>query len=165
MKKIYIISIILFAINIFATNNWVDGLTNQGWFVSACINSTNFIVKYPTSHLKLMASYDRWDTEIKSTCYSPRNGEEFLITTNRITKIADGYLEVSYTFTPVSFTNQMIGFRIDHQYATKWDFNISSGAVERTNQVYYVALSDTPVEVGEADVENPNIAKMEDEED
>ena len=151
MKKIYITITILFAANTFATNDWVDGLTNQGWFVSAYVNSTNLIVKYPTSHLKLMAYYDRWDPIIKSTDYSPKNDEEFIITTNKITKLADGYVEVSYRFTPVVFTNKMVGFRINHTWLK--DYTVREFEQRYSTNVFYVALSDTPVEVGEEDVE------------
>ena len=107
-----------------------------------------------------MATYDRWDYNIKSCCYTPGYDGEFNITTNRVTDLFNGWAGVSYEFTPVSFTNQMIGFKIRHIETLSGEFDDKN--ITSTN-TFYVALSDTPVEVGEADVDNPNLAKMEDE--
>jgi len=153
MKEIIIIlNILMFVINTFATNDWIYGLTNQGWIASAYINSTNLVVKYPPlPERKFMVHYDRWDYTINSCCYSPKHNEEVIITTNRISSLSDGYAGVGYDFTPVVFTNQLIGFRIDYSL-TVIDQSLPEGFYS-TNNVWYVALSDTPVEVGEEDVE------------
>ena len=142
--------------------NWVISLTNDLWATSVTITSTNLVIKYPPSGERgLMVSFDRWDFELNTYCFMPKPNEEFVINTNRTTELWHGWSGLEYKFTPVSYTNNLIGFRIDHTYEYEDDPNSTRGK-SKTN-TYYIALSDVPVEVGEADVENPNIAKQEDE--
>jgi len=163
MKIYQTIIIILFASVLLATNDWVYNLTNEGWIASAYVNSTNLIVKNKSSGGILMASYDRWNNDVNSSPSTPGYGGEFIISTNRITDLFNGWVGVSYEFTPVSYTNQMVGFKIIHRWTgdPPWDYVLNGPNI--LSNVFYVALSDTPVEVGEADVENPNLAKQEDE--
>ena len=171
MKYIHII-IILFLNNI--TINNAKSSTNFYWSVSITnsqysapsmpilITSTNLIVKYPSEETRFIIKYDRWDEKINSNLYFPELNDEIVITTNRTTRFYHGAANISYEFIPVSFTNQLISFKVEHSYATKWDFSISSGPVAFTNHTYYVALSDTLVEVGEEDVERELLAEDDD---
>ena len=161
----------LFFINMVAINT-VESSTNLYWSVSITnsyrsmpivITPTNLIIKYPSDKTHFMVFFDRWDYSINKNYYFPKPEENFIITTNRVTTISHGEAAIGYDFTLVSFTNGLIGFRVDHSYSL--GYNIYSDSGTNISHTYYVALSDTLVEVGEADVDNPNIAKMEDEED
>ncbi|MCL2623313.1 MAG: hypothetical protein FWD31_06565 [Planctomycetaceae bacterium] len=153
MKKTYTsLIIMIFANIIMASNTWVSSFTND-WFSAASVNSTNIVIKYPPSGSGFLVSYDRCDYTINSYLYSPDDNEDYLVTTNRITQLSNGWIGVSYEFTPVSFTNKITGFKIVHRWTgdPPWDYVLNGPNV--LSNVFYVALSDTPVEVGEGDVE------------
>jgi len=152
MKIKHILIIIFFANVLLAKNDWVYNLTNQHWIASAYVNSTNLVIKHPSSGSKLTASYDRYDHERKTSFHwFNNNDEEYSIHTNRVTDLFNGDTGVSYEFTPVSFTNQMIGFKIVHSWTGYPPFIMND--LNLLSNVFYVALSDTLVEVGEGDVE------------
>jgi len=165
--------IMLFVINIIIAIN-AESSTNLYWSVSITnslysapsmpimITPTNLIIKYSPFKNNFRVKYDRMDDSINSRYYSPKPNDEIIISTNRITEFYHGEAAIGYDFTPVSFTNGLIGFRVYHDYATKWDFTIASGPTEFTNHTYYVALSDTFVEVGEEDVERELLAEDDD---
>jgi len=71
----------------------------------------------------------------------------------------NGWAGVSYTFTPVLFTNQMTGFQIQHIDTLSGEFDDT--LIMETN-TWYVALSETLVEVGEGDVERELLAENDD---
>ena len=158
--KYTLIIITLFFNNAFAENDWIYGLTNQGWIASSYVNSTNLVIKYPSTGVILGIYFDRFNNDVKSRYYSPKHEEEYSISTNFITKLHDGYIGIEYNFTPVSYTNQLIGFRIDYTQEII-DRSIPEEYYNITN-TWYVTLSDTPIEVGEGDVERE---LLEDEDD
>ena len=142
-----------------ATNDWVLNLTNHNWIVSAYTTSTNLVIKHPSSGGKLMARYDRWDYTINTYIHGFDYNDEYYISTNRVTKMFNGWAGVSYTFTPVLFTNQMTGFQIQHIDTLSGEFDDT--LIMETN-TWYVALSETLVEVGEGDVERELLAENDD---
>ena len=161
MKYIYIISMLF--INIFITSI-VESSTNLYWSVAITnsqysaapsmpimITPTNLIVKYPSEKNNFRVSFDRWDYEINTMGYSPNPNDDIIITTNRITDIWHGRANISYTFTPVSFTNNLVGFKV--VYARVEGMELYGSMGEYFEDTWYVALSDTFVEVGERDVE------------
>ena len=160
MKKTHII-IMLLVCNILAVDNaksstnlyWSVPITNYYYSAPVMITPTNLVVKWFSPGSRFMVEYDRWDHAINTYCYSPKPNDEVVISTNRVTELFHGEANIFYKFTPVVFTNQLAGFRVEHRYATKWDFTICTGPVESTNLTYYVTLSNPPVEVGEADIE------------
>ena len=136
---------------VYTNMNWIASMTNNHyWASSVSVTSTNLIIKYPPSGGKLMVKFDRWDHNLNTQTYSPQYNEDFIISTNRITELWHGRAEVGYEFTPVVFTNKMVGFRVfySHSHYKLYDSNV----IYYTN-VSYIALSDTFVEVGERDVE------------
>ena len=161
----------MFIVNICMVNNaesstnlyWSVSITNHYHSIPIMITPTNLVVKYPSAKTGFLVFYDRWDDSINSIYYFPKPNDEVIISTNRITRLSHGDAAIGYDFIPVSFTNNLVGFRVEHLYPTKWDSTLTIGPIEYTNQTYYVALSETHVEVGETDIENPNIAKKEDE--
>jgi len=165
MKKYYIIVLMLFVIEVTASTNenWIVAFTNNQWAVSVTLTTSNLVLRTPADYASFVAAFDRWDYGINSYTYIPKLNEDFVITTNRVTELFRGHSHARYNFTPVSFTNNLTGFKIVYARIEGMQLYVSLG--KYFEDTYYIALSDTPVEVGEADVENPNIAKMEDEED
>ena len=72
--------------------------------------------------------------------------------------IPDCIMEFSYewsaffTFTPVTYENQMSGFQILDGYGKQFIFD-ENETILVTNLIHYIALSDTPIQVSEDDVE------------
>ena len=82
------------------------------------------------------------------TLADTRDGRPLILTPNQDTKIVYEANKRSYdlAFMPVSFKNQLKGFRV----TAVSDLRFYGGAV--TTNIVYIALSDTPVRVGEIDV-------------
>ena len=143
-----------------ATNlYWSISVTNYYYSAPIVITSTNLVVKWPSEQWRFRISYDRWDYSINTYEFSPKPNDDVFITTNRLTRLYHGEADIGYDFIPVSFTSGLIGFKVHHSYPTKWGY---SSPVAFTNHTYYVALSDTLVEVGEADVERELLAEDDD---
>jgi len=106
-------------------------------FDSVLVTSTNLLGKHhPSNYFWAI----RRSSEQRDRLFHP--GSVLVLTPDQETWVSgrDAYM----IFTPVSFKNHLKGFKglyITHHFETK------------TNNIVYVALSDTPIEVGEEDVE------------
>jgi len=137
------------------TNDWIISISTNIWVDSITVSATNLTLKSTPEGKRFQAFLSRWDNNLNTDFYFPNNNESFEITTNRITRISSSETEMggTFVFTPVSYTNQLVGFRIVH------NFTIYGGELYGFDEwlfgsnTWYVALSDTPVEVGEGDVE------------
>ena len=106
------------------------------------VTSTNLIVKTVPRDRIFIVLYDYWDPIKNNYKHITELNDEFAINPDRITNLILPNSHDSYFFTPVTFTNQLNGFQIHHL-----------GNPNSEPNVFYVALSDIPVDVGEADVE------------
>ena len=118
----------------------VEWLNNFLIFDSVVVTSTNMVLKTSAS-LNSMWAIRVHGEEDRRMPWLDRN-EEIVLVPDKEVSLSESHAGV--IFTPVSFKNQMKGFRI--HYA------IFFGGME-TKSVTYLALSDTPVQVGEEDVE------------
>ena len=130
------------------TNDWVTAISSNNWTSAISLTSTNIILKNSSSENTFMVFNKN------NGYYFPEYNEDYTININQITKIMSGDTEMggTFVFTPVSFTNQLVGFRINH-YVTLNTNRFWIDDYRSSTNTWYVALSDTPVEVGEEDVE------------
>jgi len=118
----------------------IESLRNSGPYESVILSSTNLLITFKSSGV------GRWirqkGTEIGR--YS-EHGEKIALTPDKEMHFSNLYHALT-TFTPVIFKSKQKGFRISH---------VTMGAFSSQvpDRISYIALSDTPVEVGEDDVE------------
>jgi len=111
---------------------------NHNWFDPVSVTSTNLIIKFHPHNRVFITQ--------KSTGRLSERNEELVLSQDRETELSDGR-HVRTVFTPITFMSQQKGFKISL---------ILYGAgygLGQTNHVTYLALSDTPVKVGEDDVD------------
>ena len=133
----------------------MDFFKDRRLFESFSVTSTNISVRFtpPTlvSWRVITRSHGSYESR-RTKDYLEKN-EDWILTPDQETVLGGGG-HITYYFTPVSFKDQRKGFRImDVTYALR-----SYG--RETNSVAYVALSDTPVAVGEDDVEMILVTKL-----
>jgi len=121
--------------------NGVELLLMYGIIDTFSVTSTELTLTFRAS----LCSVDYNGTRRGTTEYA-ENNEALILTSDQGANISDGY-HSSLIFTPVSFKDKRKGFRIINQ-AILIPFG---GGVK--HWFGYIALSDTPVEVGEDDVE------------
>ena len=118
----------------------IEWLNKFGIFESVVATPTNMVLRTSGSLSSLWAIRTHGE-EDRRMPWLDRN-EEIVLTPDKEVRLSGSHANVF--FTPVSFKNQMKGFRVRH--------DILWGGSE-TKSVTYLALSDTPVQVGEEDVE------------
>ena len=134
-KSRLIVLIVLSLVGNMQGAEWFDEF--KGWFASFVVTETNLFLKYPSHEFAarvIQKDLTRW--------LEPN--EELILTPDQQTEINDGRHVFRY-FTPVTFRNKKKGFKIDNIYYEGDMFNTTNTA--------YIALSDTPIAVGEDDVE------------
>jgi len=121
----------------------LEYLETSSVFESVSFTPTNLTLKFnPLVRLNVFHGKER-----RRTSEYVANNEALILTPEQVTALTDlrhGWTE----FTPVSFMNQQKGFRI-----LKVINAVSFGGEVTTNVHAYVALGDTPVELGEDNVE------------
>jgi len=142
MKK-YVVCAVISLCTVVKGMDGVEMLKRYGSIDSVTVTSTNLSIKFKSAGLVVPDRPMRGMAR-RSADYAEKN-EALVLTPDEETMLIQRH--ASITFTPVSFKSQHKGFRIlqriDHR---------SFGHEVRTNAMY-LALSDTPVEVGEDDVE------------
>ena len=119
----------------------IEFLQNSGYFTAVTVTSTNLTLKFHSIGSGLMINRPEGFSRIRPLEYD----KEFTLTPDRVTVLSS--FHYTLLFTPVSYKNQHAGFRI-----TEFIDHHSFGGGEFINYMY-LALSDTPIEVGEDDVD------------
>ena len=109
------------------------------WLASFIVTETHLFLKFPPHEFSQQIIQKE-----KDLVRWLEPNEELVLTPDQQTEINDGRHAFRH-FTPVTFKNKKKGFKIDSLYYEGDMFNITETA--------YLALSDTPIEVGETDVE------------
>jgi len=142
MKCFAVLTVVLFLDNAKGMGG-LEHLETSSVFESVSFTPTNLTLKFnPLVRLNVFHGKER-----RSTSEYVANNEALILTPEQVTALTDlrhGWTE----FTPVSFKNQQKGFRI-----LKVINAVSFGGGVTTNVHAYVALGDTPVELGEDNVE------------
>ena len=119
----------------------IEYLKNHAWFNSVSLSPTNLMLRFSPSGSGLWI----WSgNDVLKGCWTVED-EEFVLPADQQTKLSDGR-HLDMIFTPASFENQQKGFRVLYLVDDRW-------GGYTTNYLGYVALNDTPIEVGEDDVE------------
>ena len=144
MRKMCLIAIALLACDI-------RGEYEIEWFKrypkvidSVTVTSTNLSVRFKEPWFFVMKDEDK-PGYIHSADYIKNNMD--LVLTPDDKEVSLGQQHTRIDFTPVSYKNQLNGFKITHIL-----YGAPYGGI-KTNHIFYVTLSDTPIEVGENDVE------------
>ena len=134
----------------------VTYLENHVWFDSVSVTSTNLTLVFSFRRDSVATvvqddSYRKYQEAYKTNAWATPwrvmgDGDALVLTPDQTTRLAIRDAKRSVIFTPVSFKNQQKGFRLSEvsYHPHEW-FS--------TNHCGYVALSDTPVQVSEDDVE------------
>ena len=130
---------------LFVSNVWgMDGighLIEERWIGSATVSSTNLVVKLQVGSFFV----SQGDTRVgRHASEYIENDEMLILTPDKETRFSGRHGRALWT--PISLKNNLKGFRIITTF--HWWPNPTT-----TNAIAYLALSDTPVEVGEEDVE------------
>ena len=119
---------------------------------SVIVTSSNLVLHFNDGGWVVLPDIDvvLFGSAIKRSQEYVENNESLMLTPNKRARIyqRDG----SFSFTPVSFRNGQKGFRVFDQTSSNFVENDEWVFRVETN-IQYVALSDTPVQVGEDDVE------------
>jgi len=112
---------------------------------SVSVTSTNMVIEFNWSSIL--------QVELSREPYIYRRSREYAANKEPLILVPDKEIALhsrhaSIYFKPVAFKNQHMGFRIINEVD-----NRSVGREIMTNIIVHVALSDTPIEVGEDDVE------------
>ena len=134
-----VLAVVLSASGIFGMDG-MEWLGNGTWFDVVSASPTNLTLKFKGRFG--IHQNDVW----RRTAEYIENDEMFILTPDQRTRFVSRH--ASITLDPVSFRGQHKGFRITDRHNPP----ISHWHLARTN-FFYVALSDTPVQVGEDDVE------------
>jgi len=131
----------------------IEHLSNHNWYRVVSVTSTNLTIKFYCDFVTVVQddSYRKYQEEGQTNAWAHPwsvmgNGEELVLTPNQMTRFGARGGKHTVFFTPVSFKNNQNGFRI-----TELSFLPHSWLT--TNNLGYVALSDTPMLMGEEDVE------------
>ena len=118
----------------------------QEWSIeSVTVTSDGLSIRFKNPWFFIFLDWDKADNEFRSSADYIRNNEPLILTPDN-KEVCLGQQHTRIHFTPVSYRNGLKGFRItDIFYGAPYGL--------RTNNVLYVTLSDTPIEVGENDVE------------
>ena len=123
-------------------------LDKQFPFESVIVTPTNLMIKFTVGHYGI-SDLDDISRDFRPKRSSAYAGENEALVLTPTTRVGMGDFHVGYRFTPVVFKNQHKGFKIFYR--------VTPPAVTPTTPIksnfWYVALSDTPMEVGEKDVE------------
>jgi len=141
MKKcVFCVIVLLFSSGV----QGMDGirfLESCGWFESVTISSTNLAVKLQVGSFYV----SQGDAQVRRRASEYIENDDMLILTpDKETRFSVRHGRALWT--PISFKNNLKGFRI---ITTSYWFP----GPTVTNAIAYLALSDTPIEVGEDDVE------------
>ena len=116
----------------------------KGWYASVSVTSTNLVLEFPLDKARLLVVQKRGGAR---ESHVSEHGEKLTLTPNCETVLTDGHHVAKYLI-PVEYKNKLRGFKIIDEFDAR-----SFGRDVMTNSIIYVALSDTPIEVGEEDVE------------
>ena len=131
----------------------IEWFNSIGWGKIVSISSTNLLFQFEVNFLGVLQQ-DMDDKFIEEPKINPKveiyrnsseyinNDELLMITPDRETRLMGRHAQI--ILVPVTFQNQHKGFQIMQIF--HWGFST-------TNTVLYFALSETPMEVGEEDVE------------
>jgi len=121
----------------------------QQWSIeSVTVTSSGLNIRFKNPWFLVFLDWDKkeWDKNMyRSSADYIKNNEALILTPDNKT-VCLGQQHTQVHFTPVSYRNGLAGFRITDMF-TGAPYGL------RTNNVLYVALSDSPIEVGEEDVE------------
>ena len=117
----------------------------QQWSIeSVTVTSDGLSIRFKNPWFFVILDWDKTDNEYSSSADYIKNNEALILTPDSKTVcLLQQHTRVH--FTPVSYRNGLAGFRITDMF-TGAPYGL------RTNNVLYVALSDSPIEVGEEDV-------------
>jgi len=122
----------------------VEYLKNSDLFESVSVTQTNLSLMFAPPP-PLRSAVRQGDGGFRDISEYITNGKAWVLTPDQTARIS--FMDHAFLdFTPVSFKNQQKGFKI-----LKTSYWFPGPTV--TNAIAYLALSDTPVEVGEDDVE------------
>ena len=141
MKKIIVSVAVLLAVSVRGADDALAFLRGTGFFDSVTVSSTNLTLKFLPDWRMLV----RQKGDVVSRL--PEFGETISLIPDVETRLSDGH-HVFFTFIPVEYRQKQRGFKFLHVFNA-----YSFGRGITTNNIGYIALSDTPVEVGEDDVE------------
>jgi hypothetical protein len=119
---------------------------NGRLFSSVSVTSSELILTFSTLPPPPVVVRDSNLDRDRSASEYVNNNENLILTPDRMILITDCYHALIY-FTPVAFKNNLKGFRIMEVFEGR-----SFGKELTVTEVAYVALSDTPVQVGEEDL-------------
>jgi len=118
----------------------------QQWSIeSVTVTSDGLSIRFKNPWFFVFLDWDKVDNEIRSSADYIKNNEALILTPDS-KEVCLGQQHTQVHFTPVSYRNGLAGFRITDMF-TGAPYGL------RTNNVLYVALNDSPIEVGEDDVE------------
>ena len=132
----------------------VEWLKNHDWFDVVSVTSTDLTLKVKNGSLTITQddSYRKYTESVKTNAWATpwrkssdyiANDEALILTPDQETRFS---LEMcAVTLSPASFKNKQKGFRVKKRI-----YGHSDG---KSIHTAYIALSDTPVEMGEDDVE------------
>jgi len=138
-KSRLIVLIVLSLVGNMQGAEWFDEF--KGWFASFVVTETNLFLKIPASAGPLSLSFGSNYLE-RRVLLNPN--DEATLTPDQQAELTDRRHAFTH-FTPVTFKNKKKGFKIDNIYYEGDMFNTTNTA--------YIALNDTPIAVGEDDVE------------
>jgi len=117
------------------------GENSNGWFESISVTSTGIV--FQTRRPLLYSLYEKNSPPLRSQYKDriPEQQETIILTPNFEIFFGDGH-HVTYLFTPVTFKNNLEGFRVFQTFFPN----------PASIKIWYVALSDVPVPVEEEDL-------------
>jgi len=126
----------------------IESLEKRKLFESIIVTPTNLTIRFSEEGQGHRVSYPDHRISIPSrgTHDYVKKNEALVLTPDKRVNIFE--FHGCFAFTPVTFKNQGKGFRIMETFDAR---SLRGGLM--TNSIAYVALSDTPVQVGEDDVE------------
>ena len=136
MKKSYIALTALLLANSMLGMDGIEFLKNHPWFDVVTVTSTNLMISMSRKGSKPI----NWSEEEYKRIYSL----ERVLTPEEESSV--GWGDIRIAFKPVSFKNQYKGFRVT------W-MPMGIAAEYSKPIITYITLSDTPIELGEDDVE------------
>ena len=142
MKKIIVSAVSLLTVAAQGADDGLEFLKGVGFFDSVMVSSTNLTLKFKDSD-RLFVREKQKDVPPYKTSRLPERGETISLIPDLETRLTDGR-HVSFIFIPVEYRQKQRGFKIIDVF--RWN-------EPKTNSITYIALSDTPVQVGEDDVE------------
>jgi len=125
----------------------------KGEDISLSVTSTNLMIKFNAVGWGILPDADAEypEFELRGSREYKENDKPLILTPDKRTEFytREGR---AYRFAPIAFLNKQKGFRIAY---TTGSLTLQNGEVvySATTNIMYVALSDSPVQVGEEDVE------------